>query len=259
MWQRQKTQAVLHGGGSEKVGAVVTCGRENAGRFGSGKGVASQYRNAGGNEVASCDADGSVENSQGKGGVSYHAALAELKAQSPGAVDRIAANEAEIAELRENMNRLKTEVRRKHHQRNELRRELREVQKAEKEGEHEEVMKQRDHEAAEKALLEPEFEEGEATARGYLAPRIPVFPLNFLDKADSFPNHVIPAALNLVGRLASGDAAAFSGVRMLKATDGLLRVRFSGCFRLIFRVNDHEIEVVDVIDRKDLNRWLLRR
>ncbi len=185
--------------------------------------------------------------------------VARLKKDSPGAEQQIATNEAEIEELRQQMRRLKTEAKRTHNQRNELRRELRDARKAEEDSGGSD-RKQRDAEAradaTEETMLEPESETFDAEAKGFLTPRIPVFPPGFLEKGESFPNHVIPAALNLTGRLAAGDASAFAGVRQLKATRQLLRARFSGSFRLIFRVKDGEIEIVDVINRKDLSRWV---
>ena len=191
------------------------------------------------------------------------AALASLKAEeSAGAEDRIAENEREIAELRDRLRMLKSEVKRKHDQRNELRRELRDVRreamaKSETSSRDKVAEAARADEEEEALLAAPTGEDGAITS-GIHMPRIPIFPPDFLEKVKPFPAHVQSAVFQLVGRLASGDPSAFVGVRMLKMSQNLLRQRFSDSYRLIFRLKGDQLEIVAAINRRDLDRWLQR-
>ncbi|MCB1093444.1 MAG: hypothetical protein KDL87_18040, partial [Verrucomicrobiae bacterium] len=189
-------------------------------------------------------------------------ALETFKIQSPGASDHIAEREAEIAELRGQLRHLKSEVKRKHDQRNELRRELREArrealetQSASSTGRDDEARADADEEA----LLETASSEEASHLGGFFQPRVPTFPADFLERLRSFPLHVQSTALQLAGRLASGDPTAFTGIKKLKGTRDLLRQRLSGHYRMLFRIHRDRLEVLDVIDRRDLDRWLQGR
>jgi hypothetical protein len=58
----------------------------------------------------------------------------------------------------------------------------------------------------------------------------------------------------MLGRLAGGDAAAFSGAKRLKSAPAIVRQRIGIDFRLLFRLLPDRIQVVDLITRQELER-----
>ena len=58
----------------------------------------------------------------------------------------------------------------------------------------------------------------------------------------------------LVGRLAAGDPAAFKGCRRLQTTHEIWRQRVGLHHRLLFRFQADVLEVVALINRRDLER-----
>ena len=84
--------------------------------------------------------------------------------------------------------------------------------------------------------------------------RLIEFPRNFQDRLNEFPHHVARGAMVMLGRLAGGDAAAFSGAKRLKSAPTVVRQRIGIDFRLLFRLLPDRIQVVDLITRQDLER-----
>ncbi len=84
--------------------------------------------------------------------------------------------------------------------------------------------------------------------------RLIEFPRNFHERLNEFPHHVARAAMVMLGRLAGGDAAAFSGAKRLKSAPTAIRQRVGIDFRLLFRLFPDRIQVIDLIPRQDLER-----
>jgi hypothetical protein len=84
--------------------------------------------------------------------------------------------------------------------------------------------------------------------------RLIEFPSKFQDRLNEFPHHVARGAMVMLGRLAGGDAAAFSGAKRLKSAPTVVRQRIGIDFRLLFRLLPDRIQVVDLITRQDLER-----
>jgi hypothetical protein len=58
----------------------------------------------------------------------------------------------------------------------------------------------------------------------------------------------------MIGRLAGGDPAAFVGVVQLRDCPVVLRQRIGSEHRLLFRLLPDRVQVVDFINRRDLDR-----
>ena len=86
--------------------------------------------------------------------------------------------------------------------------------------------------------------------------RLAEFPKGFLQTLSTFPQHVARAAVIMIGRLAAGEPAAFVGALRLKATPKIMRQRIGINYRLLFRLWPERLEVIDLINRKDLDRRL---
>ena len=86
--------------------------------------------------------------------------------------------------------------------------------------------------------------------------RLADYPKGFLQTLSAFPRHVARAAVVMIGRLAAGEPAAFVGALRLKATPKVMRQRIGINYRLLFRLWPERLEVVDLINRKDLDRRL---
>lgn len=84
--------------------------------------------------------------------------------------------------------------------------------------------------------------------------RLIEFPKKFQDTLCSLPRQVSRGALELLGRLAGGEASAYAGVVRLKALPDTLRARIGIDHRLLFRLLPECVQVVDLINRRDLER-----
>lgn len=100
----------------------------------------------------------------------------------------------------------------------------------------------------EESLLEP------ANLMSKQPLRLLEFPKRFHDTLTALPTQVSRAALILLGRLAAGDPSAFVGIVALRAKPDTLRVRVGSDHRLLLRLHSTSLEVVDLINRRDLDR-----
>ena len=158
-----------------------------------------------------------------------------------------------VKEMRRKVAELKTALNERHHERNDLRREL---QKANADLE---SLRQKAAPAAPEAP-EPADREEEL----FLPPaavevhpvRLIDFPKGFQATLAAFPRHVARAAMIMMGRLAAGEPAAFVGALRLKATPNVMRQRIGSDYRLLFRLHPDHLQVIDLINRKDLIRRL---
>ena len=160
-------------------------------------------------------------------------------------------DEKALADLRGKVENLKTELKERHNERNELRRELQKTQsdleelREKSEGQ---VETEKISEDEENALLLPEETLGQQPVR------LIEFPKKFEERLATFPRHVARNVMKTIGELASGEPAAFVGVVRLKAIPTMMRQRVGSDFRLLFRLFPDRVQVVDVINRKDLDR-----
>jgi hypothetical protein len=60
----------------------------------------------------------------------------------------------------------------------------------------------------------------------------------------------------LASRIAAGDELALRGTKRLERDRELLRQRVGREHRLIFRLHEQELEAVDLVPRKDLERTI---
>jgi hypothetical protein len=159
---------------------------------------------------------------------------------------------AALKALRRKVDELKSELSERHGERNRLRREL---QKA-----HENLDSLR-----QTATAASPDEEAEASRREdeLLLPqsapevhpvRLAEYPKHFLQTLEGLPRPVARAAVIMIGRLAAGEPAAFVGALRLKATPNVMRQRIGINYRLLFRLWPGRLEVIDLVNRKDLDR-----
>ena len=167
----------------------------------------------------------------------------------------VAAPEPSAIELRKRVDDLKSALKERHTERNALRRELNKVLKETAELRESKTRQGPDANAA----SEPDHEEPallaeEATA---LQPvRVPVFPGRFSQTLESFPGNVSRGVMALIGRLAAGEPAAFVGMRRLRVRHEICRVRLAGDYRLLFKLQAEKLEILDLINRRDFEKWL---
>jgi hypothetical protein len=160
------------------------------------------------------------------------------------------ADELPLKELRRKVEELKSALNERHHERNDLRREL---QKA-----HTDLETLR---AAPAAADEAEPDHEEELLLPQDAPEVhPVrlieFPNGFHQTLAVFPRHVARAAIIMTGRLAAGEPAAFVGALRLKGVPNVMRQRIGSDYRLFFRLHPGHLQVIDLINRKDFHHRL---
>jgi hypothetical protein len=163
------------------------------------------------------------------------------------------ADDPALKELRRKVEELKTALKERHHERNDLRREL---QKAHTDLE---TLRQNAVSATSDEAETPDREEELLLPQD--APEVhPVrlieFPKGFQQTLAGFPRHVARAAVIMTGRLAAGEPAAFVGALRLKAVPNVMRQRIGSDYRLLFRLHPDHLQVIDLINRKDLDRRL---
>ncbi len=166
-----------------------------------------------------------------------------------------AAPEPSAAELRQRIDELKSALKERHAERNALRRELNEV--LQETAELRELKARPGPDA--NAASEPDREEQALLAEETTAlqpVRVPVFPGRFSQTLESFPGNVSRGAMTLIGRLAAGEPVAFVGMRRLRVRHEICRVRLAGDYRLLFKLQPEKLEILDLINRRDFEKWL---
>jgi hypothetical protein len=122
--------------------------------------------------------------------------------------------------------------------------------------------KARENEALKAATSSNEGDEVDADQTLEISGTQPVrlieFPKDFAETLASFPRHVGRAAMNRLGRIASGEPGAFERVKQLKAYPSVLRARVADKHRLLFCLTPDRVRVVDLIRRADLDRRIER-
>ncbi len=171
--------------------------------------------------------------------------------QSPAGTYQKPADEAELRDLRQKLATLKSNLHERAEERTALRRDLESARDA--------LEKTR---AAAVAKPDPANAREDDEAAYYLPEqpagnqplRIIEFPPKFRETLDDFPQQIARAALAMAGRLAGGEPAAFSGVVALKAIPGVYRQRIGIDHRLLFRVHPDRVQLIALINRRDLDR-----
>ena len=155
------------------------------------------------------------------------------------------------------MSALKSQLSQRHSERNQLRRQL------ERESKRIDLL-----EAARSSPARPdaegagpEEEDDDAAAEPAdtgvaLAFRIPVFSRRFRASLEGLPDPVRRRAVILASRIASGDEAALRGTKRLRLDRELYRQRVGREHRMIFRLHERELEAIDLVPRKDLERTI---
>ena len=167
--------------------------------------------------------------------------------------------EPAVSELRSRLESLKTTLKQRHLERNQLRRELRAAREdlatlrsggAESTASRRELQEKEDND--ETSMLQEEM------FLGSQPPRTPRYPKKFQESLEAVPDPVAREAVRLIGRLAAGDAAAFRGTKRLKLRHEILRQRVGQRHRILFRMDEEALEVLALIHRHDLERTIKR-
>jgi len=162
------------------------------------------------------------------------------------------AADASLATLKGQLASLKTDLKQRHLERNEIRRELLKAREELEVLRREHIAKEGEdlQEQEEDTLLLPE--------EGYGAQpvRLPVFPSGFSESLARLPEGVTRVALRLIGSLAAGDGSAFRGAQRLRINREVWRQKVGLSYRLLFRLGDESLEVVALVHRQDFERFI---
>jgi hypothetical protein len=159
--------------------------------------------------------------------------------------------DARLRELRERLSALKASLKERTEERASLRRALQQSQL--------DLEKLREQGTAPQTVAAPQAEDDAALLLpGDLPGQQPVrtidLPRKFSDTLRSFSKPVARAAMVAIGRLAAGEPTAYVGVVRLKECPDVYRQRIGIDHRLLFRLHADSLEVVDLINRRDLER-----
>ena len=92
--------------------------------------------------------------------------------------------------------------------------------------------------------------------QGYQPLRKIELPSKVYQTLAGFPLQVGRAVMTLLGRLAAGEPAAFRGLKKILECEDVKEARVAGDYRLLLRCTCEEVEVLDVVIRRDLERRL---
>ena len=99
---------------------------------------------------------------------------------------------------------------------------------------------------------EDEEEAGDFVVTGKQPVRLLAFPKDFRLTLANYKSHVARAAMNRLGRMAAGEAAAFDKLKAIVALPGVLEARISDRYRLFFSLLPTCVRVVDLIYRPEM-------
>jgi hypothetical protein len=170
-------------------------------------------------------------------------------------VPTVATDDTDMTELRSKLRGLRERLKERHTERNQLRRELllARQQLAQAQGTRESQAPAKPTQPEEEPLF------AEAEDLGQQPVRVPRWPHKFGVELARFPHPVARSVMVLVGRLAAGEPAAFVGVKRLRSTPDVYRQRVGAHYRLLFRLSSEGLEVVELVNRKDLERVIKAR
>jgi hypothetical protein len=163
------------------------------------------------------------------------------------------ADDPALKELRRKVDGLKSALKERHHERNDLRRDLQQALT------HLETLQQNAGAVAPAEAEAPDREDESLLPQDAVEVhpvRLIEFPKGFHQALAVFPRHVARAAMIMTGRLAAGEPAAFVGALRLKDIPNVMRQRIGSDYRLLFRLHADHLQVIDLINRKDLDRRL---
>lgn len=154
--------------------------------------------------------------------------------------------------LRKRVGELREMLKQRHSERNQLRRELQEA--------HTEIesLRQKPGKAASDDPAGAEGHEDQlllpAEDFSNQPIRIPDYSRKFSEVLASVPKATARTCLALIGRLGGGEPNAFIGSKRLKMVPGIHRQRVGLDYRLLFRLHSDRLEIIDLINRRDLER-----
>jgi hypothetical protein len=168
------------------------------------------------------------------------ARAAHRVASSPVSVDG-----AELRQLREELRSLKLEHKAIHDERNTLRREVAawRAQVAE-------------HEAEQAVDDDDGDDDDDAVIVAPAGLRLPAWPADFLVTVQSLPPSVGRSVMARLGELCSGRPSGWRETKPLQSLDNVWRAKIGRSYRMLFRVYDGRVEVLDVVHRQDLEKRL---
>jgi mRNA-degrading endonuclease RelE of RelBE toxin-antitoxin system len=67
------------------------------------------------------------------------------------------------------------------------------------------------------------------------------------------PRHAGAQCLHAIAALGAGEAHAWGSVKRMRATDDVCSMRIGRNYRVLFRVDDQQLDILDIVDRKDLD------
>jgi hypothetical protein len=137
--------------------------------------------------------------------------------------------------------------------------ERRELRKQLETRESAEVEPRGDERRARRVTLDEPDDDGDALVPGNRELTIPRFERRFVDALGDVPAPVASEAMRTVGTLAAGDGFAWRGVKQAKdMSRQVLMARVGIHHRMMFRVEDGALEVLDLITREQLLTTLKR-
>lgn len=156
----------------------------------------------------------------------------------------------ETAELRTRLEQMKATLKLTHSERNEFRREL-EQARAEMETLRAGAVPPdpAEHDREESLLLPPD-------AASHQPVRLLEFPKKFDEMLHAVPRHIARSTMVTLGQIAGGEPAGFVGARRLNVCEDITRQRIGSDYRLLFRLLPDRVQVVTLINRRDLDRTI---
>jgi hypothetical protein len=165
-----------------------------------------------------------------------------------------AADDPTARDLRQRIEALKADLNVRHTERNQLRRDLQKVTQEL------EAVRAQASRLAQTPPPEPPDDEGvsfqEVEFDSNQPIRVPEYSKRFSEALLGVPKPVARTTMVLIGRLAAGQPAAFTGLKKLEANPQVLRQRVGADHRLLFRLTPQALQVLALVNRRELDRQI---
>ena len=161
------------------------------------------------------------------------------------------AEDEKLRDLRLKVTELKSSLTQHNNERTQLRNELQRVHtdlEALRHQTNERATPQQDPDTKENAHLSP------AEDMGTQPVRLIEFPSGFQHTLDGLPRAIARQAMQALGRIASGEPHTFTQIVRLKVLPKIFRLRIGIDHRMIFRLQPHAVQALDIFPRQDLER-----
>ena len=105
---------------------------------------------------------------------------------------------------------------------------------------------------------EAEADAGDGVVVARRSVLVPTFGAAAAKALAMLPRQAAAQTLHAIAALAAGEPRAWRSIKRMRATDDVYSIRSGHDYRVLFRLRDPQLDVLDIVDRKDLDAAVSR-